>query len=209
MVQPTLPAPYPKLPTVQTINTTTRLNNLVPGVHITVKVSAYQKSPEKSYYGRQSSIYIVLAGKAIPKVLDVSVFHDGNITRLRWKKPETDMKNLTYAVYYGTTMDEMNESKLCGNKFIFHPCQILKYEFVRNFSEPRVKTQETEVILSDLLPCHSYLMSVGIVGPKGPGPLTNEPITLTTDIKENAPPKTIKTNIDSKTSELFVAWEHR
>lgn len=52
------------------------------------------------------------------------------------------------------------------------------------------------------------MISVGIVGPKGPGPLSREPLTLDTNIKENSPPRTIKTNIDSKTSELFVAWEH-
>lgn len=107
-MQPVLPAPYPKLPTIQTIDTTTRLSNLVPGAHYTVKVSAYQKS----YYGRQSSIYVVLAGKALPEVLKPSLYHDDVSTRLRWSKPETDMKNLTYGVYFGTTLDEMYESKL-------------------------------------------------------------------------------------------------
>lgn len=114
IVQPVLPAPYPKLQTVQTINTTTRLKNLVPGAHITVKVSAYQKT----YYGRQSSIYVVLPGKPLPEVLNPSIYHDETSTRLRWTKPETDLKNLTYGIYYGLSLSEMYESKSKKMSFV-------------------------------------------------------------------------------------------
>lgn len=120
IVQPVLPAPYPKLPTVQTINTTTRLNDLVPGVHITIKVSAYQKS----YYGRQSSINVVLPGKALPQIEKPSLQHVDEI-RLRWQKPVTDLKNLTYGVYYGTTLDEMYERKSPPSVFQFRCQKIL------------------------------------------------------------------------------------
>lgn len=51
-------------------------------------------------------------------------------------------------------------------------------------------------------------MSVGIVGPKGPGPL-KDTVSLATNIKENSPPEGINIEVDPKTSELVVTWHHR
>lgn len=121
IVQPVLPSPYPKIASIKTNTTTIRLNDLVSGVHITIKVSAYQKS----YYGRQSSISIVLPGKALPEVINPSLYHDGHNTRLRWVKPITDVNNLTYGVYYGTTLDEMYESKFVECIFVPRPISML------------------------------------------------------------------------------------
>ncbi|KAG4075464.1 hypothetical protein HA402_015117 [Bradysia odoriphaga] len=179
IVQPSLPPPYPKIPSTRTTNTTLRLENLVPGAHFTIKVSAYQNK----YYGRQSSIYVVLRGKALPEVTGVSIYHTEHQTRLRWNKPETDLANLTYGVYYGTTLDEM-------------------------YDEVRQTTQATNISLIYLRPCHSYLISVGIIGPKGPGPLSREPLSLATNIKEDSPPRSIRATVDTNTKDLIVIWEH-
>lgn len=103
-----LPQPYPKLPSIRTSIPTARLSNLVAGVHTTIKVSAYVKT----YYGRVSSIYVVLPGSSIPEIPHASLYHDGVITSLRWAKPTTGMQNLTYGIYYGTNLEEMYESKL-------------------------------------------------------------------------------------------------
>lgn len=202
IVQPSLPPPYPKLPSIRTTNTTARLENLVPGAHFTIKVSAYQDK----YYGRQSSIYVVLPGKALPEV-NASIFNTEHQTRLRWNKPETDLKNLTYGIYYGTTLDEMYEGRCNGNHI---PWQSIEINFSINFLvEVRLRTQATNITLTSLLPCHSYLISVGIIGPKGPGPLSREPISLATNVNEFSPPKTIRATVDTETKDLIVIWEHR
>lgn len=108
IIQPVLPQPYPKIAPIRTVETTAKLNNLVPGAHITVKVSAYVKN----YYGRVSSIYVVLPGIALPEVPHISLFHDGSSTHLIWAKPNiTGLQNLTYGIYYGTTLEELYESE--------------------------------------------------------------------------------------------------
>lgn len=77
------------------------------------------------------------------------------------------------------------------------------------FSEVRLTTQALNISLTKLLPCHSYLVSVGIVGPIGPGPLSREPLSLATDTREDSPPKTIRATVDVETKDLIVIWEHR
>lgn len=109
LVQPVLPQPYPKLQSFKTTKTEYKLTDLVPGAHFTVRVSAFIKN----YYGRVSSIYVVLPGPALPEVSHPSMFHNGTLTRLRWSKPSTNLQNLTYGIYYGTTLDELYDSKLC------------------------------------------------------------------------------------------------
>lgn len=106
IVQPVLPQPYPKLPVIRTTEPTAQLNNLVPGAHINIKVSAYVKN----YFGRVSSISVVLPGLPLPEVPQTSLFHDGTSTRLKWHKPNTTLQNLTYGIYYGTTLEELYES---------------------------------------------------------------------------------------------------
>lgn len=73
---------------------------------------------------------------------------------------------------------------------------------------PRIITSATSAILADLMPCESYLVSVGIVGPRGPGPLGRNPLTLETEYNEKSPPRNVRTDIDAKTHEMKVTWEN-
>lgn len=73
---------------------------------------------------------------------------------------------------------------------------------------PRVTTQKTSIVLSDLKPCESYLISVGIVGPKGPGPLGRSPLTEETAFNEDSPPRNVQVTMDARTHELSISWEN-
>lgn len=76
------------------------------------------------------------------------------------------------------------------------------------FSEPRLTTQELSGNITDLQPCESYLFSVGIVGPKGPGPLSREPIELRTEQNDKKPPRNVRISIDHDSREMTIIWEH-
>lgn len=69
-------------------------------------------------------------------------------------------------------------------------------------------TTKTEVVLKDLLPCESYLTSVGIVEPEGPGPLSRIPIIIKTPYDENKPPRNLRATMNVVTHELDITWEH-
>lgn len=62
-------------------------------------------------------------------------------------------------------------------------------------------------MLTDLVPCQSYLISVGIVGPKGPGPLSR-PISYDTKYNEDRPPRNVDVTLDAVKHEMLIQWEH-
>lgn len=108
LIQPILPYPYPKLKSYRTTNTSYRVENLVQGVHINIKVSGFLKN----YFGRPASISTVLPGTALPEVPKITMNYNPDATLLRWSAPiNANLKNITYGIYYGTTMDELTESK--------------------------------------------------------------------------------------------------
>lgn len=49
---------------------------------------------------------------------------------------------------------------------------------------------------------------MGIVAPKGPGPLSREHIALTTEYNEIKPPKNVNIHIDGDSQEMSISWEH-
>lgn len=69
-------------------------------------------------------------------------------------------------------------------------------------------TTKTEAILNDLLPCESYLASVGIVEPEGPGPLSRKPLVIETPYNENKPPRKLNATMNADTNDLEITWEH-
>lgn len=76
------------------------------------------------------------------------------------------------------------------------------------FSEPRINTTGTSTILSELKSCESYLISVGIVGPRGPGPLGRNPLNLETEYDEKSPPRNVVVAVDPKQHTMTVSWEN-
>lgn len=107
LVQATLPYPYPKMEAHKTTETKYRLDNLVQGIQINIKVSGYMKN----LAGRPASISSILQGTQLPEVPKITTNHNQTHTSLSWSAPAGNFHNLTYGVYYGTTMDELIESK--------------------------------------------------------------------------------------------------
>lgn len=109
VIQHSYPYPYPKLESIRTKETNYQLEKLVKGININIKVSGYVKN----YVGRPASISSVLPGSGgLPEVPGQSVSQSTLL--LRWSQAaELKDKNVTYGIYYGTTMAELNESK-CG-----------------------------------------------------------------------------------------------
>lgn len=70
------------------------------------QVSAYSKG----LYGRVASLSVVLKGEPLPEIQRQSEFHDKQEIRIRWSAPQVAIPNITYGVYYGTTLDELFES---------------------------------------------------------------------------------------------------
>lgn len=58
------------------------------------------------------------------------------------------------------------------------------------------------------MPCESYLVSVGVVAPIGPGPLGRNPLTLETEYNEKSPPRNVNIMVDAKKHEMLVTWEN-
>lgn len=178
-IQTMLPQKYPKLKPQHTQDTKFRVENLVQGVNINIKVSGYKKN----FFGRPASISSMLPGNALPEVQQLTIIDNAGIPQLKWKPPTGyAVKNITYGIYYGISIDEFYE-------------------------EPRIKTQSLETQLHDLMSCESYLISVGIVGPVGPGPLVS-PKTFQTKYNEKKPPRNAKATMNDATHEIEVTWEH-
>lgn len=177
-IQTILPTKYPKLQSYRTNQTKFRIENLIQGVNINVKVSGFKNR----FHGRPSSISSILPGMPLPEVPKINVTETNEQILVSWAAPNvTTMKNLTYGIYYGTTLEELYE-------------------------KPRITTSLLQEILRDLLPCESYLISVGIFGPVGPGPLSS-PIIQETKYNENKPPRNVKVNMNPETHVLEIKWE--
>lgn len=58
------------------------------------------------------------------------------------------------------------------------------------------------------MPCEKYLISVGIVGPVGPGPLTRTPMDIDTQYNENKPPRNVRATVNIERHEMDITWEH-
>lgn len=52
------------------------------------------------------------------------------------------------------------------------------------------------------------MLSVGIVGPIGPGPLNRNPISIDTEYNEDSPPRNVKISIDAGTHVMLITWQN-
>lgn len=106
-----LPPPYPKIEPIRT-NATTVTSQMVPGVRNDFKVAAYMKS----MYGKPDTIAATGQGSALPEVPEVILDKESetDIVHLHWSRPKLSPKlaeEISYGVYYGTSIEEMIESK--------------------------------------------------------------------------------------------------
>lgn len=177
-IQTMLPQTYPKLKPSQTQETKFRVSNLVQGVNINIKVSGYKKN----FFGRPASISSVLPGNPLPEISSMNITEINDVPELTWSEPKgITFKNITYGIYYGVTIDEL-------------------------YQEPKQTTQSLKATLENLMPCESYLVSVGIVSPVGPGPLAS-PKIYQTKYNELKPPRNVKATMNDN-HEIELTWEH-
>lgn len=178
-IQTILPQTYPKLKPKQTQDTKYLVSSLVQGVNINIKVSGYKKN----FFGRPASISSVLPGTPLPAISSLIITEKDDIPELTWNEPKgVTFKNITYGIYYGVTLDELYE-------------------------EPKQTTQLLHATLKDLMPCESYLVSVGISAPIGPGPL-GPPKIYQTKYNEIKPPRNVKATMHTDKHEIELTWEH-
>lgn len=61
--------------------------------------------------------------------------------------------------------------------------------------------------MRDLGACESYLFDIGLVGPYGPGPLSNQPHSIITQFNNKAPPKNLRVLTDPHNHTVMtVSW---
>ncbi|XP_053670657.1 sortilin-related receptor-like [Anopheles nili] len=180
MVVPILPQTYPMLPTIKVQNTSITLDNMVPGTQYVIKVAAYVKN----FFGQHETTIVSFGGSPLPALNVVLKEKTDMYALLEWNEPSgIETANLIYGVYYGTSMDAL-------------------------FEAARINTTTRSVKLSDLLPCQSYLVSVGIVGPIGPGPLGRNPLKLETAYNRMLAPKELTVDINETSHEMTIEWQH-
>uniref|UniRef100_A0A6B2EKV3 Sortilin-related receptor n=1 Tax=Phlebotomus kandelakii TaxID=1109342 RepID=A0A6B2EKV3_9DIPT len=182
IVQMILPQPYPHIPPKTTEDNHIVLLNLNRGVRYIVKVSAYVKQ----FFGRSAVLAFQIAGDEVPAVPNVSLVanHTTMSVTLEWSKPKFNFNiDLTYGIYYGTTLLEL-------------------------FEKPRLKTTNLSAVITDIYPCEAYLFSVGIVEPIGPGPLGGNPLRFDSPYNEKWPPKNLNVVVDGRTHEMLITWDH-
>ncbi|XP_058466286.1 sortilin-related receptor-like [Malaya genurostris] len=182
MIQPILPQSYPLLNTIWVKNSTVTLDNMVPGTQYVIKVAAYVKQ----YVGRHETTIVSFGGDPLPAVNLRLKEQAHDYSLIEWDAPEGSFGKLTYGIYYGTNMDQL-------------------------FDASKINTTATSYKLMKLRPCESYLVSVGIVGPIGPGPLGRNPLKLDTPYNNTLPPKELTVDISETSqiySEMIIQWKH-
>ncbi|XP_052861860.1 sortilin-related receptor-like [Anopheles cruzii] len=182
VVMPILPQTYPVLPTITVRNATNvTLDNMVPGTQYVIKVAAFVKK----FFGQHETTIIPFDGTQLPALNVVVKEITDKYALLEWSEPKGVNLGgqLVYGVYYGTSMDAL-------------------------FEAARLNTTSTSVKLTGLTLCQSYLVSVGIVGPIGPGPLGRNPLKLETAYNRMLPPKDLNVHINETSQEMTIEWQH-
>lgn len=181
MVVPILPQTYPVLPTIKVQNATSvTLDNMVPGTQYVIKVAAYVKN----FFGQHETTIVSFGGSPLPALNVVLKEKTDDYALLEWNEPKgVNVTKLVYGVYYGTNMDAL-------------------------FEAARINTTSRNIKLTGLMPCQSYLVSVGIVGPVGPGPLGRNPLKIETAYNRTLPPKELTVDINETSQEMTIEWQH-
>lgn len=65
-----------------------------------------------------------------------------------------------------------------------------------------------KAVINDIYPCESYVFSVGIVAPIGPGPLNSNPARFNSPYSKTWPPKNLNVAIDGNRHEMTIKWDH-
>ena len=64
------------------------------------------------FLGRHETIILSFEGKPLPEVPNVKADYKHDHIYVTWSKPESKYENLTYAVHFGTSIEELFEGNL-------------------------------------------------------------------------------------------------
>lgn len=107
-VEVSLPEPYPNYDLKKIKDPQIVFKSMPRSVQITFKISAYVSG----YNGKTHTNFTTIPGEPLPQVNNIQLQQNPDIVSVQWSVPKTNMKNLTYAVYYGTSVSELFESNL-------------------------------------------------------------------------------------------------
>jgi len=64
---------------------------------------------------------------------------------------------------------------------------------------PKQKTSNLNATITDLKACETYMFAVGVVGPLGLGPLSDDPVFVSTRFNVSAAPKNLEVSPQNET----------
>ncbi|XP_054265258.1 sortilin-related receptor-like isoform X2 [Macrosteles quadrilineatus] len=174
---------FPDLPTLEAAASRYTVTNLAPGTDYSFEVIPFNQH----YEGRPASITTRTNGEPLPRIdeLHVEVVKaHGTSIKIGWSPPVDNRKmDWQYGVYYGLTMKELSSKGA------------------------RLTTTNTSATVRDLAACESFIVSVGLVGPLGVGPLSSSPATIKTQFNARAPPKALRVMADPHNdTAMSVTW---
>lgn len=72
---------------------------------------------------------------------------------------------------------------------------------------PKHRTSKLNATITDLEACETYMFAVGVVGPLGLGPLSDDPLFLSTKFNMSAAPKNLEVSSDPKNETIMdIRW---
>lgn len=182
IIHPRANIPYPAHTSMKTADNKFTVDGLAPGTDYVFEVSAYKKHFE----GRATTVTATTEGTPLPVirglVVEVVKSH-GTTVKLSWDAPKDPRKaEWKYGVYYGLNMKEL-------------------------FKEAKIVTKDLSATVRDLGACETYLFDIALVGPYGPGPLSNQPHPVITQFNNKAPPKNLKVVTSQRNHTIMtVTW---
>jgi len=160
--------PYPNLGKNITTKNKITVTNLAPGTTYTMEVVAYKTK----FTGQSASITVKTDGKTLPQVSGLTTATSNpNLTtvELSWGAAKDDdyKEKWEYGVYYGLSAADLQ-------------------------SGPKLRTSNLNATITDLEACETYMFAVGVVGPLGLGPLSDDTLFGPTRFNESAAPKNLE-----------------
>jgi hypothetical protein len=75
------------------------------------------------------------------------------------------------------------------------------------YAGPKQRTSNLTANITDLKACETYMFAVGVVGPLGVGPLSDDPLFASTRFNVSAAPRNLEVSSDPKNETIMnIRW---
>lgn len=177
--------PYPKFRPIMVNKTNSySFTNFAPGVMYRISINGFHKTFE----GQMFITTTTKEGFELPVIQGIALAaqrkSSGYAVTLNWKPAVSDhyKDSWTYGIYYGISASELLDG-------------------------PRNKTTGLNATIENLEACETYLFDIGVVAPRGYGPLSGQPARFTTGYHKKAPPKGLELSVDPTNETLMIiSW---